>query len=73
LRYGELAALGRRDIDADAATVTVRSAMVELATGEVIFGPPKTTAGRRTVTVPPETRKDLLTRLRECTGESPTA
>jgi integrase len=73
LRYGELAALCRRDIDADAATVTVRSAMVELATGEIIFGPPKTNAGPRTVTVPTEIRADLRAHLRDYTARTPTA
>ena len=73
LRYGELAALRPRDIDADAATVTVRLAMVELATGEIIFGPPKTNAGRRTVTVPAQIRKDLLIHLCQYTGGAPTA
>jgi integrase len=37
------------------------------------FGPPKTKAGRRTVTVPAEIRDDLLSHLRDDTGGSLTA
>jgi integrase len=52
LRYGELAALRRRDVDLGRATVTVRATLVERQDGSVTFGPPKTEAGTRTVTMP---------------------
>ncbi|MER6813784.1 site-specific integrase [Spirillospora sp. NPDC000708] len=52
LRWGEVAALRRMDLDLNARTVTVRQAQVELDTGELIIGPPKSRAGLRTVALP---------------------
>jgi integrase len=52
LRMGELAALTRRDIDLDTATVTVRASAADLPGGHRHIGPPKSEAGRRTVTIP---------------------
>ena len=52
LRFGELAALRRKDIDIDAATVTVRVSISELPGGVRQIGPPKSAAGRRVVTIP---------------------
>ncbi len=52
LRMGELAALTRRDIDLDAGTVTVRASAADLPGGHRHIGPPKSEAGRRTVTIP---------------------
>ncbi|MEV0397562.1 tyrosine-type recombinase/integrase [Polymorphospora rubra] len=65
LRYGELAALRRRDLDAALTTVTVRATLVELSDGRLIFGPPKSAAGRRTVSVPAAIRGDLAIHLRD--------
>ncbi len=73
LRYGELAALRRRDIDPDLTTVTVRATMVELADASITFGPPKSDAGRRTVTIPADIRPDLAAHLREFTDPAPDA
>jgi len=73
LRYGELAALRRRDLGPRCSTVTVRSAMVELAGGQLLFGPPKSEAGRRTVTVPSEIRTDLRIHLRDFVADDPDA
>ncbi|MHB1988133.1 MAG: site-specific integrase [Acidimicrobiales bacterium] len=53
LRRGELLGLERRDIDLEAGTVMVERTRQGLSTGEVVVGPPKTEAGRRTVTIPP--------------------
>jgi integrase len=64
LRYGELAALRRSSIGPKWQTVTVTSAMVERSTGELVFGPPKSAAGRRTVTVPAAIRTELRTHLK---------
>lgn len=50
---GEVVALRRMDLDVNAGTVTVRQAQVELDTGELIIGPPKSRAGLRTVALPP--------------------
>jgi integrase len=52
LRWGEITALTRSDIDLNAGTVRVRMAYVERSTGEIILGPPKSKAGRRTVGIP---------------------
>jgi integrase len=52
LRWGELSALRRCDIDAAAGTVSVRRQHVELDTGQLIVTPPKSAAGVRTVVIP---------------------
>jgi integrase len=67
LRYGELVALRRTDLGTDLTTVTVWSMLSTLNNGSVVFGPPKSAAGRRTVTIPDAIRADLVlspTRLR---------
>jgi hypothetical protein len=40
LRWGEVTALRRTDLDLMAATVRVRAAHVERSTGEILIGPP---------------------------------
>ncbi|WP_228646561.1 tyrosine recombinase XerC [Microtetraspora sp. AC03309] len=52
LRWGEVAALRRMDLDLNAGTVSVRQQHVELDTGELLVGPPKSRAGVRTVAIP---------------------
>jgi len=52
LRWGEVAALQRRDIDTGNATVTVRQAAIELPGQGVTIGPPKSRAGARIVSIP---------------------
>ncbi|GAA2129242.1 site-specific integrase [Actinomadura napierensis] len=52
LRWGEVVALRRMDLDLNARTVSVRQAQVELDTGELIIGPPKSRAGLRAVALP---------------------
>lgn len=52
LRWGEVTALRRSDIDLRAGSVGVRAAYIERSTGELVLGPPKSKAGRRTVGVP---------------------
>lgn len=65
LRWGELAALQRRDIDLAALTVQVERQLTELGNGELVFALPKTDAGRRRVSVPgvilPELREHMKT------------
>ena len=51
LRWGELAALRRSDVDLEAKTVKVTRKLAEV-NGQLFFGPPKTAAGRRTVGMP---------------------
>lgn len=52
LRWGELAALRRRDVDLDTGVVRVERSLTMLPGGGYEFGPPKTQAGRRAVVVP---------------------
>ncbi|GAA1294038.1 putative prophage phiRv2 integrase [Planotetraspora silvatica] len=52
LRWGEVAALRRMDLDLNAGAVSVRQQHVELDTGELLAGPPKSRAGVRTVAIP---------------------
>ncbi|TDC57932.1 site-specific integrase [Actinomadura sp. KC345] len=52
LRWGEITALRRCDIDLTTRTVRVRHAYVERANGQMLLGPPKSKAGARTVTIP---------------------
>ncbi|WP_187368142.1 tyrosine-type recombinase/integrase [Nonomuraea terrae] len=52
LRWGEVSALRRMDVDLKARTVRVRVAFVERSAGGLVLGPPKSKAGRRTVGIP---------------------
>lgn len=60
LRFGETAALQRRDIDLDAGVVSVTKNAVRAKSG-VYVGPPKTPAGTRDVTIP----RHIIEPLRE--------
>jgi integrase len=53
LRFGEVTALERRDVDLVAGTVRVRRTFAEVRGEGLVPGPPKSQAGRRTVSVPP--------------------
>jgi integrase len=69
LRRGEIIALRPQDIDLAAGTVTVRTNRVELlATREAFDAPPKTDAGKRTVTVPPHVLPVLVAHVQEWSG-----
>jgi integrase len=59
LRWGELAALRRCDVDALHGTVRVERSLTELAGGGYLFGPPKSAAGKRVVVVPAVIRPAL--------------
>jgi len=63
LRWGEVTALRRCDIDLDVRTVRVRAAYAERSTGEIILGPPKSKAGRRIVGIPRVILPDLRDHL----------
>ncbi len=66
LRWGELAALRRCDLDTDTATDTgtihVRRQLTEI-NGHLTLGPPKTDAGRRAVVIPPMILPDIRDHL----------
>jgi integrase len=53
LRWGELAALTRRNVDLDACTVRAVSSLTETDSGTLLPGLPKSAAGRRTAQLPP--------------------
>ena len=68
LRFGEVAALRRRDIDTTAGTVRVERAVVHLD-GQNIIGAPKSAAGVRTIALPPHIVPMLQDHLRKHTGK----
>ncbi|WP_432901996.1 tyrosine-type recombinase/integrase [Micromonospora matsumotoense] len=53
LRWGEAAALQRQDVDTMTGTIRVRQAYTEQRGVGLVLGPPKSRAGRRTITLPP--------------------
>ena len=63
LRWGELAALRRSDIDIQARTVRVARQLNERDGGGFTFGPPKPEAGRRIVALPELITPDLATHV----------
>lgn len=72
LRYGELAELRRRDIDAQRRLIRVRRAVVFLRGGAVV-GPPKSDAGVRDVSIPPHVWPMIEQHLSTHVAHSPDA
>lgn len=73
LRQGELLALRRNDVDLGAGVLHVRRKRQQLDSGEVIEGPPKSEAGKRTVALPEplvEVLHDHLRRFVENVGDA---
>ncbi|WP_182901545.1 site-specific integrase [Microbispora sp. H10830] len=73
LRWGEVAALRRMDLDLKAGTVSVRQQHVELDTGELLVGPPKSHGGLRTGAIPEAIIPALRQRLDPFTEPEPVA
>ncbi|MEV7968649.1 site-specific integrase [Sphaerisporangium sp. NPDC088356] len=65
LRWGEVIALRRSDVDLKARTVRIREQLLELDGGEMVLGPPKSRAGRHTVGIPSAIIPALTDHLRE--------
>ncbi|MFG6200843.1 tyrosine-type recombinase/integrase [Nonomuraea sp. JJY05] len=63
LRWGELAALQRRNVDLEAGTIRVVGTTTELKDGSVTIGPPKSEAGKRIVSIPATLLPDLRTHM----------
>ena len=63
LRWVEVTALRRSDIDLERGTVTVRGALSERSSGEMVLGPPKSAAGLRTVMLPAPVVEQLRAHL----------
>jgi integrase len=59
LRWGELAALRRKDVDLKAFTIRVERQLTETVGGGSVIGPPKSNAGLRTVPLPTVIAVDL--------------
>jgi integrase len=72
LRWGELAALRRRDVDLEVGTVRVTRKLAALKNG-MEFGPPKSAAGVRVVTLPAAAIEVLGTHLSKHTADHPDA
>ncbi|ATW48342.1 tyrosine-type recombinase/integrase [Streptomyces peucetius] len=63
LRFGELAALQRHDVDLERRTVAVRRALAETRTDGIVLKTPKSAAGVRTVAFPASLTTDLAAHL----------
>ncbi|MEU8656133.1 hypothetical protein [Actinoplanes philippinensis] len=72
LRWDELVALRRCEVDPAAGTVRVPRKLAALKSG-LEFGPPKSAAGIRVVAIPAVARKALESHLAEFTGGHPEA
>ena len=59
LRFGEVTALTRGDVDLQRGVIRVRRAFGEVAGKGLVLGPPKSAAGRRSVSIPPVIVRDL--------------
>lgn len=66
LRFGEVTALQRQDVDLLARTVTVQRAFSEVRGEGLVSGPPKSRAGIRTLALPDSLVTMLEAHLREC-------
>lgn len=63
LRWGEVVALQRKDLDPASGSMAVRQAYVEVRAAGLVLGPPKSRAGIRTVSIPPFLRAPLRQHL----------
>jgi integrase len=73
LRFGEVTALQRGDLDLEAGTVRVRRTFVEITGRGMVEGPPKSAAGRRVVQVPPIVMAAVREHLSEYVADDPAA
>jgi integrase len=73
LRRGEILGLQRGDLDELHGRLTVSRAWVQISDGESVVSPPKTEAGKRTVSVPPNVMPVLLAHLEAFTRPAPDA
>jgi len=71
LRFGELAALRRRDIDREERALWVRRNQAELNNGKLYDKAPKSRAGFRPVAFPAEIVPDLVEHLAHFAGRGP--
>jgi integrase len=67
MRFGELTELRRKDVDPERGVIHIRRAVVH-SDGEFIVGDPKTAAGKRDVTIPPNVLDAVRNHLIDLTG-----
>ncbi|MHB8465604.1 MAG: site-specific integrase [Acidimicrobiales bacterium] len=73
LRLGELLGLRRKDLNLLRRSLTVDQQLQQLDDGSLVFGPPKTDAGRRTLALPRVIVSDLERHLSQWTDATPDA
>jgi integrase len=73
LRFGEVTALERQDIDLDGGVVAVRRAFVEVRGKGLVAGPPKSRAGLRRVGLPRSVVAELRKHLAEYVQAEPSS
>jgi integrase len=73
LRFGEVTALQRSDLDLRGGTVSVRRQYVEVRGEGLVPGPPKSVAGPRTVSIPPSVVEAMRGHLDEHVEDDPAA
>ncbi len=73
LRWGELSASRRRDIDLTVGVLKVERSLTELPGGGYHLGPPKSAAGKRTIAVPAAIMRALKNHLEKYTAPEPDA
>jgi integrase len=73
LRWGEVTALRRCDVDTDTGVIRVRAALAERSTGELLRGQPKSRAGVRSVTLPRPIRPLLARHMARFAVDDPEA
>lgn len=71
MRWGELAALRKKRLNLLRAEVHVVETLVDVDGRQIMFGPPKTRAGRRKILIPRELVPELATHMSQhCRGNS---
>lgn len=73
LRFGEVSALTRADVNLDRGVVRVRRAFSEVQGKGLVLGPPKSRAGTRSVTLPAAVVDELREHLGRYVAEEPEA
>ncbi len=73
LRFGEVAALTRQDVDLEQGTVRVRAAYSEVKGQGLVLGPPKSRAGMRVVSIPRAITEELQQHLEHFADTDPDA
>jgi integrase len=73
LRWGELIALRRMDLDLANGSVSVHRSIAELSGGRLVVGPPKSAAGVRIVPMPAVLVDELRVHLAKYIPDDPTA